>query len=301
MRPLFGDWSVARAVARVLLLTLCLYVLAGCSMLRLGYGQLDTYASWTVDEYFDLDAAQKQEFKKRFDRLHQWHRQEQLPDYSAFLAAATARGEDGLSRQDVLWFIEGIRDRYRGIISRGADDAAALLATVTPAQLETLQRQWDRDNRRFAREHRLEEKTEEQRRAAAQRAVSRVQFWAGNLTDEQELKIAVLAGEMPMNQRLRYRDRLRRQSEFMRLMAQRSDPGFPAKLRHFLLNWEEGRSPEYQRLWVEWEQKQADYYVAVDRLLTPAQRAAVARRLQDVAGDFTYLAQRPGRPSLAVE
>lgn len=286
------DWLKSR-LAPAILLVLALAVLAGCSMLRFGYGQLDHFAAWTVDEYFDLDAAQKQEFSKRFDRLHEWHRQEQLPDYAAFLAAARTRAENGLKRQDVLWIIEGIRERYRGIISRSADDAAALLATVTPAQLEALQQQWDRDNRRFAREHRLDENTEEQRRAAAKRAVSRVRYWTGNLTDEQELKIAALAGEMPMNHRLRHQDRMRRQGEFMRLMAQRGEPGFPAALRHWFLNWETGRDPEYQRLWVLWEQKQADYYVAVDRLLTPTQRTAVARRLQNFADDFNYLAQRP--------
>jgi hypothetical protein len=290
-----GNGRLTRAVARVLTIALFLSALVGCSMLRFGYGQLDLYAAWTVDEYFDLDAAQKQEFSKRFDRLHEWHRQEQLPDYSAFLAAARTRTENGLTRQDVLWIIEGIRERYRGIISRSADDAAALLATMTPAQLEALHHQWDRDNRRFARDHRLDENTEEQRRAAAKRAVTRARYWAGNLTDEQELKIAALAGGMPMNHQLRHQDRLRRQGEFMRLMAQRGEPGFPAVLRHWLLNWETGRDPEYQRLWVMWEQKQADYYVAVDRLLAPTQRAAVARRLQNFADDFNYLALRPSK------
>jgi len=292
MYPLMGKWLESGA-RLAMLSALLLATLPGCSMLRFGYGQLDLYAAWTVDEYFDLDAAQKQEFGKRFDRLREWHRQEQLPDYSSFLVAARTRAENGLTPPDVLWIIEGIRERYRGIISRGADDAAALLATMTPAQLEALQHQWDRDNRRFAREHRLHENTEEQRRAAAKRAVTRVRYWAGQLTDEQELKIAVLAGEMPMNHRLRHQDRLRRQGEFMRLMAQRGDPGYPVKLRHFLLNWETGRDPEYQRLWVLWEQKQADYYVAVDRLLTPTQRAAVALRLQNFADDFNHLARRP--------
>jgi hypothetical protein len=296
-----SNWCLARALGRVLLLTLCFGALAGCSMLRFGYGQLDIYTAWTADEYFDLDAAQKQQFRKRFERLHEWHRQEQLPDYSAFLAGARERAQKGLSRDDVLWIVDGIRERYRGLVNRGADDAAALLATVTPAQLETLQRQWDRDNRRFVRDYRLDDSAEEQRRAAVQRAVSRVRDWAGSLTEEQEPRIAALAAEMPMNHRLRHEDRMRRQREFMRLMAQRSDPAFPARLRHWLVSWEEGRNPEYQRLWDAWTEKQADYYVAVDRILTPAQRATVARRLQNYAEDFAYLAQRPGRALLAAE
>ena len=97
-----------------------------------------------------------------------------------------------------------------------------------------------------------------------------------------------------MSARLRHEDRLRRQREFLHLMTQRGDAnGFPARLRHWLANWEEGRGSEFARLWAQWPQKQADFYVAVDRMLTPRQREHVAQRLQNYANDFTRLAQRP--------
>ena len=38
-----------------------------------------------ADEYFDLDARQKQEFLARFERLHEWHRYEQLPEYVSYI------------------------------------------------------------------------------------------------------------------------------------------------------------------------------------------------------------------------
>ncbi len=286
-------WHGTR-IMRALLVALSLAVLGGCSLLRFGYGQFDIYAAWTVDDYFDLEPQQKQEFRARFDRLHEWHRYEQLPDYAAFLMAVKARVQKGLAREDVLWITDNVRARYRALLQRGADDAAALLMTVTPAQLDALQRQWDKDNRRFIREFSLEESAEVRRRAAAQRALARVRDWTGGLTEVQEERIIVLAAEMPMNHQLRHEDRLRRQREFLQLVALRGDSAlFPAKLRHWLLNWEEGRDPEYERLWVQWTQRQADFYVAVDRLLTPPQRAAVAQRLHNYADDFTRLARRP--------
>jgi len=282
-------------LARALLLTLCLAALGGCSLLRIGYSHLDTFAEWTADDYFDLDAQQMEEFRARFDRLHEWHRYEQLPDYAVFLTETKVRVQKGLAREDVLWIIGNVSTRYRTLVGRSAYDAAALLMTVTPAQLEALQRQWEKDNRRFVRDHRLEDSAEQQRRAAAQRALERVRGWTGSLSDEQEERITALAREMPMNQRLRHEDRLRRQREFLQLMAQRGDAaGFPARLRHWLVNWEEGRAPEYARLWAPWMEKQADLYVAVDRMLTPHQREHVTHRLQNFASDFTRLAQRAG-------
>ncbi len=273
---------------------LCVAVFGGCNLLRIGYGQLDTYAAWVADDYFDLEAQQRQEFLERFGRLHEWHRHEQLPDYAAFLTETRARVLKGLAREDMRWITDGVVARYRVLIERGANDAAALLSTVTPDQLQSLQRQWDRDNRRFVRENRLDQDTDAQRSAALQRLLVRVRDWTGSLTVEQEEKIGVLARALPLNARLRHEDRLRRQREFLQLMTQRADRApFQERLRRWLLHWESGRDPEYARQWAEWPQKQADFYVAVDKLLTREQRAHVARRLQGYADDFTRLSRRP--------
>lgn len=283
-----------------MLLALLLAILPGCSMLRFAYGQLDTYAVWTVDDYFDLEPEQKHAFQKRFDRLHEWHRYEQLPDYAVFLTSVGVRVQKELAQEDIVWISEGLRDRYRTIIRRSADDAAALLRTVTPAQLEALRHQFEKDNRRFVREYHLEDGADEQRRAAAKRVLSRIRDWTGRLSDEQERRISALAVELPMNHKLRLEDRMRRQREFLQLLALRGDSArFPAMLRHWLLNWEEGRTPEYEALWTRWMEKQADFYVAVDRMLTPHQREHVTHRLQKYANDFIYLAQRPATQAAA--
>jgi hypothetical protein len=286
------------------MLALSLAVLPGCSMLRIGYKQLDTFAVWTADEYFDLEQPQRREFLRRFDRLHEWHRYEQLPEYVAFLAAIRTRVEKGFTREDYLWIAEGVRKRYRVVVNHATDDIAAMLMTVTPAQLESLQRQWDKVNRRFIREYRLEDDAEEQRQARARRLIARIREWVGSLSDEQEARIVAMlnASDVPLAfYRLRLEDRQRRQREFLQLMAQRGDPPqFTARLRHWLLNWEEGRLSEFARLFRAWEHKQADIYAALDRTLTPQQRAAAAERLQGFADDFAYLAQRPSPPAAAV-
>jgi hypothetical protein len=88
---------------------------------------------------------------------------------------------------------------------------------------------------------------------------------------------------------------VRRQREFLQLMGERRDgPEFAARLRHFLLNWEEGRDPEYQKIYLAWKPKQAAFYREVIGLLTPEQRETLLRRLQRYSSDFTQLAQREG-------
>jgi len=286
--------------ARLLALLLCLSVLGGCSLVRLGYGQLDTFALWTADEYFNLDADQKEAFVKRFTRLHEWHRYEQLPNYARFLESVRARLERGVTRDDALWVTESVRQRYRTAVRRAADDAAALLLTVTPEQLAALQRQWDEDNRRFVRDYRLDQDADAQRRERARRVLSRIRDWTGHLDDAQDRKIIALANEMPLIHGLRHQDRLRRQREFMQLMGARGKPReFAQRLGHWLANWEEGRNPDYHHRFQEWVQRQADFYTAVYRLLLPHQRTAVAEQLQRYADDFTRLSRRPAARAAA--
>src|SRR5262245_36907711 len=182
----------------LLLAAACAAALAGCNLLYLSYSNLDTYATSVADDYFDLDLRQKQDFRTRFDRLHAWHRYEQLPDYVVFLKDTKGRVERGVSRADVLWVVDGAQERYRVIIRKSTDDAAALLMTITPEQLNALQRQWDKDNRRFSREHRLAESAEEQRKASVRRTLSRVREWTGSLSSEQETKITAMVAQLPL-------------------------------------------------------------------------------------------------------
>jgi hypothetical protein len=284
----------------LLAILLVLATLPGCSLLRLGYGQLDIIVAWMVDDYFDLDHQQKDEFHRRFARLHDWHRYEQLPDYAAFLRDIKARVEKGLAREDVIWVTEGVRARYRTLARRGADDATALLLTVTPQQIEALKHQWDKDNRKFIRDHKLDGTPQERQRARVKRALDQVTDWVGSVSHEQEERIGALVTAAPSLQPLRHEDRRRRQREFLALLEQRGNPAeFSARLRDWLLNWEKGRAPQYERLQSEaWENRVA-FFVAVDRMLTPHQRATMTRRLQNYIDDFTRLAERRGAQTAA--
>jgi hypothetical protein len=279
------------------LLPILLAVLAGCSMVRLGYGQLDTIAAWRAEQYFDLDSAQKEDFLRRFRPLHDWHRREQLPDYAAFLDQFGARVQKGLASADVHWLVSGVRARYAAIAERGANDAAALLTTVTPAQLEALQRRFDRDNRSFIREHRLDSGPEERQRARVRRALAQLRDWVGTLAPEQERRIEAMARALPEIEPLRHEERMRRQREFLELMRQRADAkAFETALRRWLIDWESDRPPEHRRVFDESWKQRAEFYAAVDRMLTREQREHFISRLQAHSQDFRRLAGAAAPP-----
>lgn len=280
---------------RAAILACALALLAGCSTVRIGYTQLDSIALLTAERYFNLDEQQQKHFRTRFYRLHQWHRDEQLPDYATFLEQAKARLERGLSAEDVHWFLEGIRQRYVSIVNQGADDAAAILLTITPHQLEVVRERWGELNQRFVSDNQLDSSIEEQRQAVSQRSIRRMHRWFGSLSDEQESLIRARVASMEMIGRLRQQDRLRRQREFLQLMELRAEPHvFKEKLRHWLIQWDAGRSRQYQQAWTRWRDQNIAMLLAVDRSLTSEQRAIAARRLQGYIDDFRALTKRSG-------
>jgi hypothetical protein len=277
---------------RLLLCALLLPLLAGCSMVRLGYGQLDTLAGWRAQSYFDLDTAQRDSFGQRFARLHAWHRREQLPEYARFLAETRARAERGLQAEDILWLIDGIKSRYGVMAARAAPDAAELLAGLSPAQVEHLKREFEEDNRKFLREHRSNESAENRRQAQNRRTLKQLTEWFGTLSAEQEQRITELMRGLPLIDRLRHEDRLRRQKEFLALLETRNGDraAFSTRLRDWLVNWEQGRPPALARAFEDSWIKRAAFYAAVDGMLTPAQRSHLLRRLQNYSEDFIALA-----------
>ncbi len=280
---------------RWLLPLLAVAMLSGCSInaLKLGYRQADTLLAWRANEYFDFEGNQKHELNARLDRLLHWHRYEQLPEYATFVQAIHDRIQPGLKRDDVVWVVDGFKARYRTIVERGAGDAAELLATITPEQIGALQKQWAKDNRKFARENEINGTPEARRKARFKRTLDQIQDWAGNLSTDQEHQVAQLLEQVPHVNHLRYKDRLRRQQEFVELLKIRANKQeFHPRLRAWLLDWERGRSPEYNKLADEAYEKRIQFYVAVDKLLTREQRQHVLARMHRFIEDFRTLSQK---------
>jgi hypothetical protein len=279
-----------------LILLLLVALLAGCSGLTIGYRNADTLLAWRAQDYFDFDPIQRDAFNARIQRLLAWHRHEQLPEYSVFLNTLINKIRPELKPEDVVWLVDGFKARYRIVVNYGINDAAEMLATLTPEQIIALQKQLDKDNRKFVREHDLGESLDQRKRTRLKLALTQIQDWTGGLTYEQEQKIAALLEPLPQINHLRHLDRIRRQKEFLDLLKLRaSKQEFQPLLHAWLLDWEHGRSPEFEKLSATAYEQRIRFYVAVDRLLTPGQRQIVLHRLQEYADDCKSLSAKSAK------
>jgi len=276
-----------------------LAAIAGCSTIRFGYNQADTIVVYMTNEYFDLDRAQEQEFRQRLDRFLAWHRRTQLPDYVRFDTSARTRLERGPVRADVYWFVDGLRDRYRTMVRQTFDDAVAVAVTLTPEQLHHLQRQLDKDNAKFVKETGLERGIEERKRAQLKKTLAQTKDWAGDVNRDQEVRLREVVFAMPLVNHLRFDDRRRRQNELIEILKLRHDRvQFAPRLRAWLLEWEAGRSAEYEKVVTVAYEERAQGFVTTWNLFTPAQRTHAIKRLQGYIDDLNALTGTPAKGAI---
>lgn len=279
---------------RLLILSLTLLLLAGCSMIRVGYGQLDTVVSWMAHDYFDLDPVQREMLSRRFEQLHEWHRREQLPDYAQFAADIRTRAQRGFAAGDVLWLVDGLKARYAVTAAKAGPDTADLLASLSNAQIDHLRREFDNMNRKFLREHRTREPIAVRRQHQQRTTLKQIREWVGPLSEAQEARIFALLQQVPLTDALRHEDRLRRQREFLALLDTRNTDraAFARRVGEWLVHWERNRPPDLARSFEESWKRRAEFYEAVDKMLTAGQRSHLSHRLQEYVDDFRHLAAR---------
>src|SRR5262249_14096780 len=126
--------------------------LAACSATRLAYDNADTAVRFMAASYLELNADQTEDLRQRIVEFHRWHRQNELPAAAALMRSASERASRGITPEDVAWGLANVRARYRSVAAKAAEDAAPLLATLSPGQVAALESRFAENNQKYARE-----------------------------------------------------------------------------------------------------------------------------------------------------
>jgi hypothetical protein len=264
--------------------------IAACSTVRLSYDNADWLLARMAGRYVDLSDGQARAFKIRLSHVHAWHRAEELPLYAQTFDQAAARLARGLSHEDVEWAVHAVRGRARVLAERAAGQIAPVLRTLSDQQVDAMKREFDEDNRRFARVHLQGDSG----RVIARRAgwlSERLEDWVGALSAEQRARVRALVADFPEMPQLRLEERKRRQAVFLALVREhRSSPDLDPLLTAFLGDPTAGRAEPNRQAMARWERQFVDMLVQLDRSLTPEQRRQAVVKLRAYAADFRTLA-----------
>jgi hypothetical protein len=283
------------------LLVALVLAVASCSTVRLAYNNVDVYVLWKADDYFSLDTQQRAQLKAGLKATTAWHRDVELPRYAGLLLEARGRVGGSVSGDDIDWLLGSARERYDALARHAAPRAAQVLSSLSPAQINHFDTALRRENEAFAAEY-VDVPADVQRQRRSERTIARMEEWVGPLSPTQRARMEQLSGDIPVTYALRLADRQRRQQALIDLLTQyRTPQSLAPELQTWMLNWDQGRTAEYEALSREAQRQTVAMVVELERSLSPAQRARLQSRLNRYAQDFESLASVPPGRAAALD
>jgi Family of unknown function (DUF6279) len=271
-------WVVAVAAATII----------GCaSVPRLAYNNAPTFATWTVDDYFDLRDGQRDWVRERIGRLHAWHRKSELPEIRAVLNDMHDRvGASPWNESNVEQIYRRARASYERTVSEALPDMADFLLGLTPEQVVALEKKLAADNKKVARDVAKPTRNAER----GKRFADRIEDFTGSLSSAQRADIETTVASWPSIDAAWVADRKMRQAEMLKLMrTPLTKEQMVAGLKRLMLQQSTWRDPAYLAVIAQREQATIKMMTRLMNQITPEQQAALRKRLKSYEGDVIAL------------
>lgn len=280
-------------IHRLLAALLAVLLVSGCSV-QLAYNNLDRLARWSMSDYIDFDAPQRDYFDAAIDELWHWHRREHLPAYAEFLDAVGPRLVDGTSEAEMQALVNQVIGWGEEIQGRAMPSAAVLLSSLSDAQVAALADNLADSNEELA-EPEAGVSLEEAQAIWRDEFEDRFSGFSGRLTGVQEAYLDQLATRYRPELVLWAEYRRRWQADLLALLRFRADvAGLERGLAELSANRERYYGPELAEIDAHNEALLREASVWLINSLTERQGERFVERLGELATDFRELAAQSG-------
>jgi hypothetical protein len=280
------------SIIAALSLAICV-VAAGCSLLKVGYGQASPLAFRWLDGYVDFDDAQSLRVRGALGEALSWHRRTQLPDYVDLLVRAEAEVQSDATPERMCAWGRELKARGDRVVQYALPTIVEVALTLTPAQIVNIEKRQAKTNAEYRDEH-LQRDRDKRLRAAVKSEVERAEMLYGDLDKAQHDLVARSVASSPYDAELSYAERLARQQDAIALIRKWRETGVGrdealVQARGWVQRLD--RSPrEPYRVYSE---RLADYNCGFASILhnttSPAQRREAARKLKGYEADLRSL------------
>ena len=292
----------ALASIRRLVLALLLIGLTACSTPRLAFDALPFWLQWEAKRTWDLDDQQASLSREQINQWLEWVRREQMRPTAQWLQSVRRQLREGppTTAADVTRWRESIIQWWPPLMQRITPELSTLAVTLKPAQLNKMRSRFEEANDRWRRDiHPASPRVRAARRE--ERWIERTDWLFGEVTATQRELIRTHVREIAAFDTLVETERLERQRRIIAALEAlttqpgnrvASEAGFAETLEQI---WrpDPAHAEEANRLAL------ANDVIAA-RLLasaTPAQRAALDRRISSFIDDLNALAARNPKSS----
>jgi hypothetical protein len=288
-KPVFNK---GRIIARGLLLTALALVLAACSAVRLAYNQAPSLGYWWIDGYADLNDAQTTVLRRDIDGFFAWHRSSELPAYISRLQQwQQLAAADSNPDQTCVQFTQ-VQTAYLRMVDRALEPMARLATTLTPAQLQHMQRRYAKGNREFESDY-VRVSAEERIDNLLERATDRYETLYGDLSDAQLKLLRERIRQSPFDGSRVNAERLRRQADLLKTLRELQPERNPTAAVVALRGWHDrvmqSPTPGFPAYSDALVRSGCEQFAALHNTTTAEQRAHAVRVLKDYETDLRSL------------
>lgn len=271
-------------------------LLQACSAVKLAYNQAPQLAYFYLDGYVDFDSAQSLKMKEELHKLHDWHRQTQLPGYADALQQLRQQLASDIQPQAACAVFEDVRARLAAVTARAEPIAAAVVPTLQARQLQQMEKKFSKINVDY-RDDFLDGTPQKLRDKRIKDMVRRAETLYGSLEKPQLELIAARVDASGFRPERAYAERLRRQRDALQTLAPLvSGAGTPAQAQVAVNRLVERMlsSPdrEYRSYVERFTRENCDTFSALHNSTNTKQRAKAAEVLRDYENHFRMLAAR---------
>jgi len=283
-------WRIIRALIWPLLTAA---LLVGCSVARLGYGQLPNLSYWWVDSYLDLNDAQSPPLRADLQALHNWHRSQELPQLARDLANLQAQAAQDTTPAQVCQVAERFKSRLEAVLTQAEPGFARIALSLKDEQLQHLKHQLDKREQKW-RDDWLKDPPAEQQTRRLERLVERSETFYGPLTEAQISLLRAGVSATPFDTKAAEMEMLRRHQDMLQtLQALAGSSQTPAlaqaNIQALLARTLQSPNPSYRAQIGQLVQANCNTFAQLHNSTTPEQRQKLATKLKSYEDDARAL------------
>jgi hypothetical protein len=115
-------------------------LLAGCSMLRLGYANAETFTYWWLDGYVPFSDDQEPQVQEYIDKFFAWHCKTQLTEYAQSLTRAQQHLQHPATAADADAVYIALKECVFRMVDHALPGVADLALSLTPHQIAHMEK-----------------------------------------------------------------------------------------------------------------------------------------------------------------
>jgi len=202
---------------RIVLFSLLVCQLQGCSAIKLGYNKVDDLAYWWLDGYADFSKSQSEKLHVSLEQLLRWHREQELPAYALILQQAQGLVSENMTPSQVCSIWDAVQTRSDVLAAKALPALTEVAMDMSARQLAHIERQWAKKNATWQDDW-LKGTLAQREQKRLDALVNRYEYFYGDLNPAQTKLLQQQIKQSPWTPEWGWQDRLQKQQQLMTVL-----------------------------------------------------------------------------------